>query len=102
MMPVVQVDRHFISTKRVGYCRQAIPETHDGRVTIYIQDRWRWITAIESPDVGWQEVRMERVRAGPGFHFIGHMGRGELSPALMWRSVGFTGSQVRMLLREWK
>ena len=41
---------------------------------------------------------MERMEACPGFQFVGKVGRCELGPALMWRSVCFTCSEIWKLM----
>ena len=90
MMAVMQVDRNLVPTERVGYAWQVIPEPHDSRFAISVQDGWCRVLTVESPDVCLTEVRVELMEPGFGYHFGGYVSWCELSPALMWRSVPFT------------
>src|SRR5687768_5611389 len=89
MVPVMQVDRYLGDAKRViAVWRQTVPEPNDARLAIFIQDHWARIPTIEPPDICLTKIRVEPMRAGAGFQFVGQGAWPELSPALMWRSVG--------------
>src|SRR6185295_8857911 len=99
MMTVVQVDGDLGVAERVIAARRcAVPEPHDCGFAVSIQDRWAWIHTVEAPDVALTEVRVEPVQAGSGVQFGSYMGRSELSPALMRRSVPFIRARVSDLL----
>ena len=52
MVPIMQVDRNLGVAKRiVAGGRRAVPEPHDCRFAISIEDHWAWIDTIEPPDI---------------------------------------------------
>ena len=111
MVPVMQVDRNLgVAESVVAAGRRAVPEPDECRFAISIQDHWAWIDAIETPDISDAVIRVELVQARPGFQFSGHVSRGELSPALMWRSGPFkrtcvgclSGLRVQWMVYRWK
>ena len=99
MVAVVQVDRDLgVAERVIPAGRSAVPEANDCGFAISVQDHWAWIDTIETPDICVAVIRVELVQAGPGFQFGRHVGRGELSPALMIRSGPFTRPSVGCLL----
>ena len=102
MVPVMQVDRYLGDAKRViAVRRQTVPEPNDGRLAISTQDHWAWIDTIEPPDICRTKIGVELMRAGPRFQFARYVSRGELSPALMVRSVGLIRVGVGLLGWLW-
>src|SRR3569832_529965 len=94
MMAVVQVDRDLVPAKRRSGHRQVVSEADDRRLTIFSEECWGWKLTVEAPNVGRREVRVERVQAGLGRHVVRIMGRRELGPARMRRSISFTSSEI--------
>ena len=95
MVTIMQVDRDLVPAKGRRARRQAVSEADDGGLAVLVQTGWGGIPTIEAPNVSWREVRVERVEPWSGFQLVREVGRCELGPALMWRSVRFTCSEIR-------
>src|SRR5215510_506121 len=101
MVTVVQVNRYLIPANRGGDRRQVISETDDSGLAVSPEDCWAWILTIETPDVCWGEIRMELMEPGLCRDVVFKLGRCELGPARMRRSVSFTGIQISELGWWW-
>src|SRR5262249_36129468 len=95
----MQVDRDLVPAKRGGRYRQVVSEAYDPGFAVFPEECGGWILTIEAPNGGSREGRMERLQAGLSRHVIRKVGRRELSPARMRRSISFPCTEIRKLGR---
>ena len=70
MVAVVQVNRNLIPANRCGDRRQVISETDDSGLAVSPDQGWARVLTIETPDVGWSEVRMKLMEPGLGCQVV--------------------------------